>query len=192
MKTRFWVAVFSFCLVASASAGVTQKTVYNYFPVKGATASSIYRSITANSEMKGGYETLATTGIQMKTNVLTRKGAGCKVAKADVVMNFKVSVPRLTSESGLPTDLRKDWQGFAAHLKMHEERHRSIWMTCAKRYSASLQLLLNHSCGDLNKVIDKLWSAARNSCQAPNEAWDAKDEKAVARLPFTRRALSGR
>jgi len=192
MATRTVLAALLVCgFAGTALAGVTQKTLYNFFPVSGSDAVSIYRSVTARSEVKGGIETLATTGIQMKTNLLTTKGTKCTVAKADVVMNFKVNVPRLTNESRLSAGLRSDWRAFAAHLKMHEEKHRAIWMTCAARYSASLRPLLDHDCGDLNRAINGLWSAAQKTCRAPNNAWDAKDQKALLRLPFIKRVANG-
>ncbi|WP_196501960.1 DUF922 domain-containing protein [Aestuariivirga litoralis] len=185
-------AAFLLCSFGSASAGVTQKTTYNYFAISGSNAASIYRSITSNSELKGSHRTLATTNVIMEPKALLDKRKGCKVASVGIAMTFEVHLPRLSNEAALPAPLRRDWRAFVQHLKTHEEHHRTIWMGCAAKFNSSVQNLVGGGCGGLDDKMNGRWSDVERRCAPLNQSFDAREQNSMRYLPFIRRAMGGR
>lgn len=185
-------AAFVLCGVGQLAAGVTQKTTYIYFPVQGASAAAIYRSITAHSELKDTEHTLATNKVHMDTQILTRNGKPCRVARVTVAMKFAIYLPRLENEASLMPPLRRDWRAFAAHLRAHELHHSAIWMTCAAGYNRALSKLLGGDCDNLTRQMNARWTEAETSCRKPNDDFDDRDENGMLTMPFIRRVSGGR
>jgi predicted secreted Zn-dependent protease len=174
---------------AAAHAGVTSKTNYHYFTVRGGSASSIYRSLESGSSLVDARRTIANTEYTISSSGVKSSGTPCRVTGINVSITYDIHLPRLADESDLSPGLRRDWHSFVSYLKGHEDHHRALWQACVARYYRSAQSLIGSDCGNIDAKLDARWAGPERSCRAQNDAYSEYALRAVHSQPFFRRTL---
>jgi predicted secreted Zn-dependent protease len=176
----------SIAVVSVAQAATVKKTDYRYYPVTGATPYDINQSILRHGPKYGGLSAYGVTTYDYKPSATcaSAPGADARVGSFKMELQFQIKLPKLSTEKSLRSDVRSSWGKFSSFVKSHEETHRRIWMGCAKSAESKIQSLRANSCSALTKRIDQVLMNMAQSCNKKHEAFDAAEQKRLARHPF--------
>jgi predicted secreted Zn-dependent protease len=182
------LAVFS-----SADAATIKQTNYRYYPVSGSTPYDINQSILRHGPKYGGLSAYGVTTYDYKPSATCAYSPGteAKVGSFKMELEFQIKLPKLSSEKSLRSDVRSTWGKFASFVKSHEETHRRIWMGCARSAESKIQSLRANSCSALTGRIDQVLLKMAQSCNKKHEAFDAAEQKRLARHPFMQKVRNG-
>jgi predicted secreted Zn-dependent protease len=134
----------------------------------------------------------STTATSSQNGRLVLKGKSCRVDSYEFNINFVINLPKLKNENALKGQTAAKWGQFKSFLKIHEERHRSIWLGCARDLEAKVRELRTSDCKALDKQATKLWKSMRTACDKQHAAWDAAEQRRLLKHPFVRLVLQQR
>ncbi len=179
-------------LAGAAAADVQSTTTYNYFPVTGKTARQIYVSMLKHGPAQGDPTAMASTNIKLSQHPAVVLGPQCKMKRFTARLKFRINLPRHSDLNALSPELRKTWTSFAADLKIHEEHHRALWISCADRLTRQALQLPSGSCVTFKNAYVKFARSFASTCKAENNAFDRSDEARMLQTPFIRRVVADR
>lgn len=116
---------------------------YSYFNIYGKSAEDLDREIAKRGpklKLTGTRHPGATTmNFGLKTKI-TNDGTYCKLARAFVTLDLKVTLPRWKNRPRASEDMAIMWDTLSSDIKRHEERHALI----ARSYAIQLERALEN------------------------------------------------
>ncbi len=173
---------------ANAAAKPRVSTKYTYYSISGSDANRIYRQMVSRGPHVAGSRALASTTVKTQHGGSMVSGTRCRVNKYTIDMQFTIRLPRLASRKALSPRTRKQWDAFAAFVRRHEERHKAIWIGCAVRTEQRIRKLRARSCTTVDRLSAKVIKEEQVRCNKAHDAFDARDQKNLARHPLVRAA----
>lgn len=189
MRIVFGTALAVVALVSIADAATIRKTDYRYYAVSGVTPYDINQSILRHGPKYGGLSAYGVTTYDYRPSAscASAPGIDARVATFKMELQFLIKLPKLSSEKNLKSDVKASWGKFSSFVRAHEETHRRIWFGCAKSAETKIKALRASSCSALTKRIDQVLLTMGKSCNKQHEAFDAAEQKRLARHPFMQR-----
>jgi predicted secreted Zn-dependent protease len=186
MRSVFGLALAAFAMLSVAEAATIKKTDYRFYPVSGVTPYDINQSILRQGPKYGGLSAYGVTTYDYRPSATcaTIPGSDARVGSFKMELEFLIKLPKLSSEGRLKSDVKSSWGKFASFVKIHEETHRRIWLGCAKSAEAKILAMRAKSCSALSKKIDTALMSMTKTCNKQHEAFDAAEQKRLARHPF--------
>jgi predicted secreted Zn-dependent protease len=166
-------------------------TAYEYYSVAGKSAAEIHNNMIRRGPHLSGKNAYALTTMKSAQTGKLIQGKTCRVSDYNVNMSFKMRLPRLRDGVKLSGAERGRWNAFAAFVRRHEETHRAIWLGCAKEMERRVRAISAKSCGAWEAAEKKIVAAVVSSCNAKHQAFDAAEQRSLARHPFVRAAFGG-
>ncbi len=189
-------AAIAACLVlgvaaaAPAAAKPIVKTKYKSYSVPGTSPYALLSYMQTNGPNVNGSHALASTAASIHHKADFKGTNKCRVKNYRVTMTFEITLPKATQAARMPRKVRSRWKQFVSHAKWHENKHKAIWIGCAKRIERKVRSL--RASGNCNAV----WSRARAlakvelaRCDRLHAAFDRKETKRASRIPLIAQAL---
>jgi predicted secreted Zn-dependent protease len=165
-------------------------TQYKYYPVSGDSAVELYMAMMKRGPHVNGDQAYAsTTATQTLDGRFVRTNM-CQLNDLNLSFEFTIRLPKLASTKGLSKTTRDRWQGFSQFLKKHEETHRAIWLGCAADFERRAMAIRATSCEAADAQIARLTEDVRIACNKKHDAFDAAEQKRVAKHPFVKLVLA--
>lgn len=193
MHRRFSLPILAMGLVAVAPLSVSAKpiytTKYTYYNIGGDTAADIYNAMIRRGPHVNGARAYASTSATSSQEGKLAQGQICSVQDYRLKIDFVIRLPRIKNDNLLTGATGARWQQFSQFLKKHEEMHRSIWLGCARDLEAQVRAISVADCAAADIKAAKLWEQMRKSCARKHDAFDAAEQKRLARHPFVKLVL---
>ena len=177
-------------MAGNAGAAQTASTKYTYYPINGSSARELDNAMYRQGPRVAGQHAYASTRFQFGWEALMRQGKTCRPEKFTLKTNFIIRLPKLASKAGLSQGVASRFASFASFARRHEETHRTIWQECGRRAERAVQGLSVKSCAALSAAITSTLKRTLGSCEARHAAFDAAEQKRLARHPFIVSALA--
>jgi predicted secreted Zn-dependent protease len=181
-------------LLAGTSAAVTAKpkstTQYKYYSVSGASAVDLYIAMMKRGPHVNGDQAYASTTATQTLDGRFVRTNSCRLHDFNLSFQFTIRLPKLSSTKGLSKTTRDRWQAFSQFLRKHEETHRTIWLACAADFERRALQVKASTCEAADAEIARLADQARVACNKKHDAFDAAEQKRVAKHPFVKLVLA--
>lgn len=179
------LGVLGFAEAVVAAPKVSTKTIY--FTVSGSTPGQVLRSILSRGPgMRRGGKAMATTQAKISQTLKPRGKNGCRYSSKAVIT---LRLPRLTKSSRRSASVRRVWSSFDRYIRAHEGRHKSIFLSCAKRIDRKARAYIRkHGCKNAKLKITKIMVDERLRCNRLNLAYDRRERSRIRALPLIRQA----
>lgn len=192
---RKWRAIaIAVALLAGASSAALAKpkstTQYKYYPVSGNSAVELYIAMMKRGPHVNGDQAYASTTATQTLDGRFVRTSNCKLHDINLSFQFTIRLPKLASTKGLSKTTRDRWQQFSQFLRKHEETHRTIWMACAADFEKRALQVKASTCEAADSEIARLADEARVACNKKHDAFDAAEQKRVAKHPFVKQVLA--
>lgn len=165
-------------------------TKYAYYKISGDTAASVYLSMLKRGPHVGGAKAYAATSAESSQRGKLELRNSCRIIDYQYSIAFTIKLPKLADESSLSPAARARWQQFSAFLRKHEETHRAIWMGCAQEIENKVKVLRGRNCNEVDKKAQAIREAIQNACNRKHIAFDAAEQKRLAKHPFVQMVLA--
>lgn len=192
---RAWSAIaLAVALLAGADSAAEAKpratTQYKYYPVSGGSAVELYIAMMKRGPHVNGDQAYASTTATQTLDGRFVRTNSCRLHDINLSFQFTIRLPKLASTKGLSKTTRDRWQQFSQFLRKHEETHRSIWMACAADFEKRAMGVKASTCEAADAEIARLADEARAACNKKHDAFDAAEQKRVAKHPFVKQVLA--
>ncbi len=169
----------------SAKAEIIAKTKYKYYPISGKSAQQLYRQMVRRGPHVAGSPAVAATFAKHAyTGELVAGKSSCRIRNLKIRIMFTMSLPRLKSGKSLALQTRRQWKQFAQFVKTHEQKHRSIWMGCAKRADRAMKRIRTSNCNIANSKAEVAFLKERVRCKRLHDRFDSRERARLARQPL--------
>ena len=193
-KALICVLVLAASAVLSSAGGlfaaprISTKTIY--FTVSGSTPSQVLRSILSRGPgIRTGGKAMATTQANISQTLKPRGKNGCRYSSKAVIT---LRLPRLAKSSRKSRSVRRVWRSFDKYIRAHEGRHKSIFLSCAKRIDRRARAYIRkHGCKNAKLKITKIMVDERLRCNRLNQTYDRRERGRIRALPLIRQARAG-
>ena len=190
----FGAIAMAVALVLSGSAAALAKpkstTQYKYYPVSGDSAVELYIAMMKRGPHVNGDQAYASTTATQTLDGRFIRASNCRLNDINLSFQFTIRLPKLSSTKGLSQTTRDRWQAFSQFLRKHEETHRSIWLACAADFEKRALAVKASTCEQADAEIARLADQARIACNKKHDAFDAAEQKRVAKHPFVKLVLA--
>lgn len=187
------VALAIAAIIASTSfeaqAKPVHSTKYTYYSIAGNSPGAIYTSLIKRGPRVGGVKAYASTTAVSSQAGQMHQGQFCEIKNYKFNIDFTIKLPKLQNEAALTGVTRSEWKNFSAFLKVHEETHRSIWLSCAAALEANIRAVRTPNCKAADAKATALWNKMKASCAKKQVAFDAQQQRALMRQPFVQLVL---
>jgi predicted secreted Zn-dependent protease len=174
--------------VFTAIAGVTSTTSQRYYTVSGTAKSTLARRMRSNPFRGDGGGAVANIRPKYSLDVVTKKtGSSCKVVQANLKVRFTLTLPR-AKESAMSAGTRSVWRSFVSFAKRHEQRHRDIYLQCARNFVAKAQRISGSNCAGLKAKAQRLLNAEDRACDKRHAAFDRSERRRLGSQALFRTA----
>ncbi|MFO0994210.1 MAG: DUF922 domain-containing protein [Hyphomicrobiales bacterium] len=181
-------------LVAGGSVAVMAKpnatTQYKYYPVSGDSAVELYIAMMKRGPHVNGDQAYASTTATQTLDGRFVRASSCRLHDMNLSFQFTIRLPKLSSTKGLSQTTRDRWQAFSQFLRKHEETHRAIWLACAADFEKRAMAVKASTCEQADAEIARLADQTRIACNKKHDAFDAAEQKRVAKHPFVKLVLA--
>jgi predicted secreted Zn-dependent protease len=172
----------------TASAGVSSTTSHRYYSVSGTSQSTLARKMRSNPFRGDGGGAVANIRPKYSLRVDTKPTGGtCKVTNVDLNVRFTLTLPR-ANEGAMSSGTRSVWRSFVSFARAHEQRHRAIYLQCARNFVAKAQRLSGSSCAGLKAKAQRLLNAEDRACDKRHAAFDRSERRRLSGQPLFRTA----
>lgn len=173
---------------AGAAPKINAKTVY--YTVQGSNPTAMLSYMLRNGPRGNHGRALGTTNARIsQTTRLLPKANRCQIREYRLDVDITVNLPRLAKGQKLSAPARKGWNGFAVYVRHHENRHKSMFIACARRIDKRVRALSrNQSCRAIQAKIQTIFNQENKRCDQQNQAYDRRETKRIDKLPFIRQA----
>lgn len=179
------VLAAGFLAVHPAQARPVTKTRYTYYPISGKTAASLYRQmVTRGPHVSGSRAFAATRALQNYQRSYVDQRGRCRVKNFKMKISFTISLPRLSTRSGMSARTLKTWRRFSVFVKRHELKHRSIWLACARSIERRVRSVRATSCPLAEEKVTAIIRQEQRRCDRDHDLFDAADQRRLARHPL--------
>ena len=164
----------------TAFAGVTSTTSQRYYSVSGTSKASLASKMRNNPFRGDGGGAIANIRPNYSLDVRTIKtGSKCKVSEANLRIRFTLTLPR-ARESAMSAGTRTFWRSFVSFARRHEQRHRDIYLQCARNFVAKAQRLSGPNCAALKTKARRLLAAEERACDRRHAAFDRSERRRLS------------
>ncbi len=172
----------------SAAPKVSTKTIY--FTVSGSTPSQVLRSILSRGPgIRTGGKAMATTQAKISQTLKPKGKNGCRYSSKAVIT---LRLPRLAKSSLKSRSVRRVWRNFDRYIRAHENRHKSIFLSCARRIDKKARRYIRRNgCKNAKVKITQIMVDERLRCNRLNQAYDRRERSRIRALPLIRQARAG-
>lgn len=155
-------------------------TVVTY-AVTGKTVNELSRSLDASSltdPHEPGNRYYARTDWFLSAHWLWKEtSSGCEVDKGDVNVTMTMTLPALSTTSGVPADVSNRWNTFIQNTQTHETGHVKLVQQGARDYQRDLGNFLPASnCNIIQTRLRDLFDKSFSSIDKANVDYDAKTQ----------------
>lgn len=172
----------------TAFAGVTSTTSHRYYSVSGTSQTTLAKRMRSNPFRGDGGRAVANIRPKYALNVTTKKsGQSCRLTNVNLNIRFVLTLPR-ANEGAMSASTRSRWRSFVSFARRHEERHRAIYLQCARNFAAKAQRLSGSSCSGLKAKAQRLLNAEDRACDRRHAAFDRSERRRLASQPLFRTA----
>ena len=187
-----FVGVGLFADSLAAFAGVTSTTSTRYYNVSGTTKKTLAHKMRSNPFRGDRGGAVANIRPKYTLDVKTVKTGGtCKASNVNLRVRFVLTLPR-AKEGAMSSGTRSVWRSFVSFARRHEQRHRSIYMQCARNFVAKAKRLTAPSCGAVKAKARRLLNAEDRACDRRHAAFDRSERKRLVRQPLFRSTRTAR
>jgi predicted secreted Zn-dependent protease len=173
-----------------ASAAPVFTTKYVYYKVSGDSAAGVYVSMLKRGPHVKGSKAYAATLMESSQRGKFELKNSCRIAGYQYSAEFTIRLPKLSDENSLSPSALARWQQFSAFLRKHEETHRALWMGCANEIQTKVSALRGRNCDDVERKAQAIRDEIQNACNRKHAAFDASEQKKLARHPFVKMVLA--
>ena len=192
MKLLFGFLAALSLSICGAAAKPADTTKYRYYTITGKNPADIYLAMVRRGPDVNGINAYASTLATTSQSGRLVQGKTCRIDGYQVKIDFVINLPRLSREDALTGQTLAKWNQFKTFLKAHEEKHRTIWLGCAKGLEARIRNLNSTSCAALDKQAGALFSKMRTDCQKKHAAFDAAEQRRLLSHPFVKLVFGSR
>ena len=192
MRITFALLASLVFLPSQVAAEPNQSTKYRYYAISGETPGDIYMAMVRRGPDVNGVNAYASTLATTSQSGRLMLGKSCRIDGYKVKIDFVINLPRLSKETALGGSTKAQWTQFKSFLKVHEETHRNIWMSCARNLESRIRTLSNPSCTALDSQANALFAKMRADCQKKHAAFDAAEQKRLLKHPFVKLVFGNR
>lgn len=179
------IAVGTIFLAGVASAKPRSSTKYTYYSVGAKTAANLFSQMLGNGPVVSGARAFAATYARMGyAGQLVGQQGKCRVRKFETRLTFTIKLPRATAVRHMSASTRRKWKQFSAFVKRHEQRHRAIWLGCARAAEARINRVRATTCAIADKKAALIYKAEQIKCDRKHRAFDAAEQRRLKRHPF--------
>lgn len=166
------------------------KTSFKSYSVPGTSAYALLSYMQRNGPHANGSRALATTAASFRYQADTHNANGCKLKNFRVTTTFVITLPKATSASKMPSNVRKRWKQFVKHARWHENRHKSIWIGCAKKIErAASAMNRQSSCRAAWSKAQAIVKTELARCDRLHATFDRKETARASKIPLIAQAL---
>ncbi|MEM1198390.1 MAG: DUF922 domain-containing protein [Pseudomonadota bacterium] len=166
------------------------KTSFKSYSVPGTSAYALLSYMQANGPHANGARALATTSASFRYQADAVTANGCRLKNFRVATTFVITLPKATQKSRMPASVRKRWGQFVKHARWHENRHKQIWIGCAKKIERIAgRMGRQSSCNAAWAKAQSIVKTELARCDRLHAAFDRRETARAARLPLIAQAL---
>ena len=183
--------ILLFVLISSnyAYAKLKVSNTVTYFPVRGTSASAIYTNLVVNGPGGQSGSAMATTNATISHTFKLKQGKRCTLNAHKINVAIVTQLPRLISRRKLSSSMRRTWRSFNRYLRRHENRHKAIYIGCARRIEKlSRRLAKSASCNGVRSAISRVRYSELAKCERLHSAYDRREFPRIKRLSLIVRA----
>ncbi|WP_319531098.1 DUF922 domain-containing protein [uncultured Cohaesibacter sp.] len=187
-------AAFLFSPPADARVRVSNRTEVRDYRVHGETAGELV-SYMKRRPFRGDYgPAMANIRPRYTLRTATSKTArGCRISELSLDIRFIMTLPKAIDSHRHSSSTRQAWRGFRAFAKRHEEGHRKIYLSCARRYASKVLLLPpTLSCSSIERQARRMLREQEKACDIQHHAFDRREFRRVPSLSLFRQARQER
>ncbi|MCP5081516.1 MAG: DUF922 domain-containing Zn-dependent protease [Alphaproteobacteria bacterium] len=189
----FAAALGAVVLVAGAaplSAKPIVKTSFKSYSVPGTSAYALLSYMQRNGPHANGSRALATTSASFRYQADAHTSKGCKLKNFRVTTTFVITLPKATNASKMPSKVRRRWGQFVKHARWHENRHKSIWIGCAKKIERAARSMGNQrSCKAAWSKAQAIVKKELARCDRIHATFDRRETAKASKIPLIAQAL---
>ena len=175
---------------APLSAKPVVKTSFKSYSVPGTSAYALLSYMQANGPHANGSRALATTSASFRYKADAVTSNGCRLKNFQVSTTFVITLPKATQRSGMSSGVRKRWGQFVKHARWHENRHKQIWIGCAKKIErAARSMGRQSSCNAAWAKAQSIVKTELARCDRLHAAFDRRETARASKLPLIAAAL---
>lgn len=172
-------------LTETASAKPRSSTKYTYYAVSAKSAAGLFSQMLGSGPVVSGARAFAATYARMGyAGQLVSRSGKCRVRKFRTRLAFTIRLPRATAVKHMNPSTRKKWRQFSAFVKRHEQRHRAIWLGCARAAEARINRIRASTCAVADNKAAQIYKAEQIKCDRKHRAFDAAEQRRLKRHPF--------
>ncbi len=182
--------VFIFAGPVPATAKPIIKTSFKSYSVPGTSDYALLSYMQRNGPRANGSHALATTSASFRYQADAHKANGCTLKNFRVSTTFVITLPKATNRSNMSSRVRKRWGQFLKHARWHENRHRSIWISCAKKIERVAKAMgTQRSCSAAWSKAQAIVKKELARCDRLHATFDRKETARASRIPLIAAAL---
>jgi len=178
-----------FSLVGVAQARGKLTTTYEYYRVSGSTAASLHRNMTVPTGFFSSEKVYANITMKSSFSGKFHQGKTCRIRGFGINARFIVRLPKLSPKAKLSGRLKHQFSSFAAYVKKHELKHRSIWIGCLRSAERRINRLNFKSCNRLDSAAAAIIRNEWAKCDVRNARFDKLERKRLKRLSLVKSAF---
>ncbi len=166
-----------------ARADISARTVERDYRVRGHDAPALVRFMRRRPFAGDNGPAMANIRPRYDLRITTRPGArrrgkaaACQVGSLKLSIRFTMTLPRAVHEPRFDRRTRRAWRHFTRFARRHEEVHRRIYLTCARRFlREAARLSSERSCSRLRRDVRRLLRDRDRACNRQHDAFDRRD-----------------
>ena len=167
-----------------ANARPKVSTKYTYYTISGSTARKLYQQMISRGPHVSGDRALAATSAETRQSGDFVSGKSCKLKNYKISLKFTMRLPKIRNEAALSRKLRNRWRKFYKFVRHHEERHKQIWIGCARDVERRVKALRTPNCKAADRKANRIFRTIAAACEKKHDAFDRKDQKRLSRHPL--------
>jgi predicted secreted Zn-dependent protease len=157
----------------SAAPGLHVRVEERFYPVSGASASSLNRSLAVQGSRSLGRPAHALTEWRLDWSwAPVGRGAACESGRADVRVEIVTTFPTWTDVDRANASLSSDWALFLDRLRIHESMHREIALRSGLELLETLTSLKGEDCQRLREEARRRAARLESTHEARQRRFD--------------------
>jgi predicted secreted Zn-dependent protease len=151
-----------------------------YYELAGTTEEALREEI-RSLRVARGMRSYGDTQWQIRTTYdFATSENDCRPTRVDVLLELRVTLPRLRSPGALSDDERADWQRFVRALRSHEAGHKQIAVECAEQVATALAAVPRMRCDALGDAMQSVTEEVTSTCHAHDAEYDLRTRHGAA------------
>lgn len=184
MRYQTFLAACLFGLGVAAAGCSTTNVSTSYYDISGENSKELDQEISRKGPTTHQGKAIATAAISMKPLALDldRRQGRCSIRRAKFGIDANITLPRWREEAlTKDRDLRRNWKGFAAYARAHEEAHIEIAKAFVRLLEKELEAIPPQpTCGALKARSRKITRRLARLHEEAQNAFDASEKKRIA------------